>query len=528
MESPILQPTKILIVDDSFADRATYVRYLQADAEHNFLITELETLEAGIEEWRSQQPDVVLLDLNLPDGDGLDFLEMINLEHGNRERGREYFPVVVLTGQGDEKTAVRAMKLGASDYLIKSDVTAISLNTAIKQVIRQNELKQQLSIAYQELQQVNQSLEARVQERTQEIWQLNKLQRAILDGSDYAIISTDLNGIIQTFNASAEKMLGYRVDEVVGKFTPEIFHDPHLLAKQVSKASEVLGEKLDVKFASFLRMLDHGLIEEECMSVRKDGSRFPASLSVSLLKDDYGQPFGTLSVRKDISDRKQIEAQRQRQVRHKQVLWLITQAIRQPLDVSTVLQVAVDELRGVFALDRVAVYRFQSNWHGEFVAESVTDNWVKLVGEDVHKVWEDTYLQETQGGRFRNHENMIVADIYQANLQPCHIDLLEQFQARAYAIVPIFVSGHLWGLLAMYQNAQPYEWETWEIELLEQIAEQVAIAIQQANLYEQIQAELLMRQQTEVQLLKVNEELLQATKLKDSFLANMSHELRPS
>ena len=74
------------------------------------------------------------------------------------------------------------------------------------------------------LQQHNQDLEAKVEERTQSLLQVNSLHQAILDGADYALISTDLNGVIQTFNKAAERMLGYSASEVVGQCTPEIIH----------------------------------------------------------------------------------------------------------------------------------------------------------------------------------------------------------------------------------------------------------------------------------------------------------------
>ena len=116
MTNQLLQSNiTLLIIDDSKSDRLTYSRYLQSDTEKNYRIIEAETLEAGLGIWRSQPPDIVLLDLNLPDGDGLEFLEAIN-DHAD-----EKVPVMMLTGQGDEKMAVNAMKLGAADYLVKGD-----------------------------------------------------------------------------------------------------------------------------------------------------------------------------------------------------------------------------------------------------------------------------------------------------------------------------------------------------------------------------------------------------------------------
>ena len=109
------------------------------DQENSYHIIETDTLEEGLELWRSQQPDIVLLDINLPDGDGLEFLEEIGTDQAINK-----LPVIMLTGEGDERIAVQAMKLGAADYLVKGDVTAVSLLTCIGQVQEKNLLLQQL------------------------------------------------------------------------------------------------------------------------------------------------------------------------------------------------------------------------------------------------------------------------------------------------------------------------------------------------------------------------------------------------
>ena len=218
--------------------------------------------------------------------------------------------------------------------------------------------------------------------------------------------------------------------------------------------------------------------------------------------DESGQPARALGVLLDISDRKRAEEALQQQAKQELLLFSITQAIRHSLELNVILNTAVTEVRQVLQVDRAAVYRFNPDWSGDFVVESVTPDWVKLVTPDVQKVWEDTYLQETGGGRFQNRETFVVADIYTAGLQPCHVELLEQFQAKAYAIAPLFSGEALWGLLAIYQNAAPRHWQSWEIELLEQIASQLAIAINQSELYEQLHIELHERKQTEATLLE--------------------------
>ncbi|MBD2208813.1 PAS domain-containing protein [Nostoc linckia FACHB-104] len=213
----------------------------------------------------------------------------------------------------------------------------------------------------------------------------------------------------------------------------------------------------------------------------------------------------------DVSDRKEAEAAIRQQAKQEKALRLVTHEIRQSLDLDAILTTAVNEVRHTLQADRVAVYRFNADWSGNFIVESVAPGWVKLVKPNFKKLWEDTYLQETQGGRYKNYETFAVTDIYTVGHQECHIALLEQFQARAYAIAPIFFGENLWGLLAVYQNSAPRAWQAWEIDLLQQIANQLAIAIQQSELYKQLQTELQERRQIEQQIrasLKEKEVLL--------------------
>ena len=174
--------------------------------------------------------------------------------------------------------------------------------------------------------------------------------------------------------------------------------------------------------------------------------------------------------------------------------------IRRELDLEVIFKTTTKEVCHLLEADRVAVYRFTPNWFGEFVAEFVTPGWVKLVVPEIKKVWEDTYLQETQGGRYRNNETFTVDDIYKAGHRPCHIELLEQFQTRAYVIVPIKIGDQLWGLLAAYQNSRPRHWQSIEVNLLVQIGEQFGVAVQQVEILTAMQEEITERQRAETAL----------------------------
>ncbi|MEA5488197.1 PAS domain S-box protein, partial [Pseudanabaena sp. CCNP1317] len=159
--------------------------------------------------------------------------------------------------------------------------------------------------AQQALQELNQSLE----QRTNELWQVNKLQRTILDSTDYSIITTDLNGIIQVFNHGAEQMLGYTMGEIVGQATPTIFHDAQELAELAATLSAELGQDIPNGFVALTVQASLDIVcEKELTSIRKDGSRFPVLLSITALRNEKEQVIGFLGISKDISDRKEAEA----------------------------------------------------------------------------------------------------------------------------------------------------------------------------------------------------------------------------
>jgi methyl-accepting chemotaxis protein PixJ len=165
----------------------------------------------------------------------------------------------------------------------------------------------------------------------------------------------------------------------------------------------------------------------------------------------------------------------------------ILKNILRSVNVESVFSIATKEIRQQLPCDRVAIYRFNPDWSGEFIAESVGPDWVPLVGPDIKKVWADTYLQETQGGPYRTEETTAVDDIYTSGLTDCHIDLLEQFEAKAYAIAPIFEGEKLWGLLAAFQNSGSRHWEDAEISMLALIGRQFGVALQQAEYLEKLQ-----------------------------------------
>ncbi len=125
MEKQIKQH-RILIIDDSSEDRQTYRRLIARNMEQDFLFWETDSGEEGLRLYNTENPDCVLLDYNLPDLNGLEFLARLDPEHAE-----DAPPIIMLTGQGTERVAVLALKMGAHEYLIKTNAAE-----TVKYVVR--------------------------------------------------------------------------------------------------------------------------------------------------------------------------------------------------------------------------------------------------------------------------------------------------------------------------------------------------------------------------------------------------------
>ncbi len=164
----------------------------------------------------------------------------------------------------------------------------------------------------------------------------------------------------------------------------------------------------------------------------------------------------------------------------------IVDRIRRTPEVNAIFTNTTQEARNVLNCDRLALYKFDEDWSGEFVAESVASGWKNLVGTEEAKV-KDTYLRDNQGGRYALGQNHVVPDIYAEGFDSCHVELLETFQCRAYILAPVFQDEVLWGILGVYQNSGPRQWQDSEVQLTRQVATQFGIALKQAQYLQQIQ-----------------------------------------
>ena len=144
--------------------------------------------------------------------------------------------------------------------------------------------------------------------RQEALLKTGALQSAILTSTNFSIIATDEKGIIQLFNVGAERMLGYLAAEVVNKINPSDIHDPQEVMARAEALSLEFAITIKPGFEALAYKASRGIEDiYELTYIRKDGGRFPAIISVTALRDDYGEIIGYLLIGTNNSVRKQVE-----------------------------------------------------------------------------------------------------------------------------------------------------------------------------------------------------------------------------
>ncbi|MBN9689264.1 MAG: PAS domain S-box protein [Verrucomicrobia bacterium] len=146
-----------------------------------------------------------------------------------------------------------------------------------------------------------------------ELQSMHALRRAILNSSNYAFVSVDPQGLVTTFNQSAETLLGYPAAEVVGKVTPILWHEFQEVESRAAELTRELGRPISPGFECFIAKARLGQVDErEWTFVRRDGQRRTVWLSATALRDDHGRITGYLGVISDLTERKKTEAETRR------------------------------------------------------------------------------------------------------------------------------------------------------------------------------------------------------------------------
>jgi two-component system, NtrC family, sensor kinase len=258
--------------------------------------------------------------------------------------------------------------------------------------------------------------------------------------------------------------------------------------------------------------------------------------------DESGKPVWMTGTSKDISREKKAEAALKQHLNREKLFKTIRSRIHPCYDLKPVLQTAVEEVQQFLQSDRAVIYQFYPDGNGgEAAFESVVEPFASLQGLDMQNscFWVNDIPLYQQGGI------SVQDNIQSSDFNSSRIDLLSQFQVKANLIIPILVRRNdggedkesaiqhrLWGLLIVHHCSNYRQWDEWEIETLKELSVELAIAIEQSELFQQLQKEISDRQFAEAKAKEKSQQLeitlaqfqtIQEQLLQNNKMANLGH-----
>ncbi|WP_017299296.1 EAL domain-containing protein [Nodosilinea nodulosa] len=291
--------------------------------------------------------------------------------------------------------------------------------------------------------------------------------QAFIDNTPALVNIFDADGRYLRVNQATANQLGLRPEEITGKSFADLL--PASVANTfMDRVRQLVATQTPLTVKDTLVLNGEQKVYSSVL--------FPVSIG-----SDGSPIFG--SVATDITPLVKAQMALRRQAEEERLIRTITQHIHQSLDVNQILQTTVTEVRQFLQTDRVLIYRFNADFSGTMVVEAVLPPWQSTLGITV----EDTCFRNIPGlvDRYRQGHSHRLNDVQQASIAPCYRDLLARFQVRASLVVPIHCGGQLWGLLCAHHCRGPRLWQPKESALLSQLADQVAIALQQSQLLTQ-------------------------------------------
>lgn len=455
---PYFQPT-ILIVDDEPQNLRSLDLLLKQEG---YQVRKAICGEMALATVVAEPPDLILLDIYLPDITGYDVCTRLKADPYIRD-----IPVIFLSALNHASDKVQAFNVGGADYITKP-FEANEMLIRIRHQLTIRLQKQQLQQEIAERQQMMAILQRRNQE-------LNALVRAFPDR--LFRVQTDDN----LWSPLAERYEAWAAT----------LSEPEPIAYPMTKLWPGLDPaKLGLAMERVLQ--GHGVELLEFSQAEKDETNYYEVRLVPLSEHEV------MALVRDITRRRRTEQVRFQQVQHEQLLGGITQRIHQSLELSTILKTAVEEVQKLLRVDRVLVYRMGLDGSGYVTHEAVSDPALSILQQTLYDpCFAHGHARLYAAGRVRAIANINA----EPQLASCHQTFLAHLRVQANLVLPIIQRDSqqgetLWGLLIAHHCTAPRPWPDWEVQALQQLASQLAIAIQQSQLFDrtrqQAQREVLL------------------------------------
>ena len=426
-------PLRVLIIEDSENDSQLLLREIQR-GEYDVEWERVETRAAMEDALGRRQWDIIICDHSLPEFNAAAALETL------QARGFD-LPFIIVSGSISEEAAVESLKAGAHDFILKENLAR--LIPAIQRELGDAKTRHESKQSADQL----------------------KYHARLLRHINDAVIATDDQFRITAWNRSAEKMYGWRSEEVMGHNVSEILNFD-LSDEQRAAARELIKETIAAR--------------SERIHHRRDGKTIYVEVNTIALTNEHGRMTGYVSVNRDITERKQAEEQTQLQLRRLKALRAIDTAISSSLNLGLTLDILLDQVITQLQTDAAAILLFHP------IAKTL--EYVASRG------FHSTTIRATKVRVGEGYAGQAVLQrriVHIPNLKETDTEFAQALLIKGegfvdYYYVPLIVKGEVKGVLEIFHRSVLPGDPEW-INFLETLAGQAAIAIENATLFEDLQ-----------------------------------------
>ena len=479
------QPVKILLIDDNLENLQLLASLLEIKG---YTIRRTTSGRMALKYAQLQLPDLILLDINMPNMNGFEVCQQLKSLTATSE-----IPVVFVSAMDRTQDKVKAFEIGAADYITKpfreEEVlmrvrNQLTIQNQKRQLLQKNQdLEKEISKrqeAEAKINQLNSDLQQLVKERTESLLEALKFQENLSEAQSIAHLGNwEFDVINNKLTWSKEVFSIFGRNPILGE--PEYreklayYHpDDSLILDKTLKNAIATGNSYILK----LRLM------------RADSKMRYVEIRGRACLNSQGKVVSLIGTLQDISEQKQLEEALRLRLERERLFRAITGLIRASLDLNQVLTNTVVEVRRFLKADRTLIYRLCTADKKSYVmTESDAPNITALNG----RMLPDNAFLLSNYHVYEQGEVSNIPDVTQQNMPPSVLASLEELSIKSKLVVPIVTNSRmepkpkLWGLLIAQQCYQQRQWSLEEIDLLKQLTTQVAIAIQQSELYQELQ-----------------------------------------